>query len=449
MPTRDSVYPTPSNPGVDALHYGLRLRWAPATHRLHGTEVLTFRAARTTRTVRLALGPTMHVRAAKLDGHRVRATHPEATLVIDHAVRKGSHHTLRLQYAGMPPKAPPLRAQRDALGIYHTSSGDAFTNDEPVGAHHWYAVNDQPSDKAFYDFRLSVPAPRVGVANGRMVSRKRIGHQVVTRFHLDAPAASYLTTVEFGRYRMTRMKPVHGVPITLWTPAGEKRALTRGKYLPTALRQVEKRLGPYPFGSLSVIIVKGYDSGMENQTLITLGDTDYDTSNETLVHEVAHQWYGDLVTPRDWRDVWMNEGMATYLGYDWVAQHNAMDLSAVLSHEVFRARMGWDFYGPPGKYHRGDFAADNAYFPPALMWDQLRHKVGSTAFWSMVRAWPAVHAGGNASRAEYLGWVEKRLGRRLSSFFHAWLMGTQMPAVKRVNGRGVLAPRVVEQRNWL
>ncbi len=436
-------------PGVDAWHYGLSLRWAPAQHRLHGDETLTFRAARGTRVVRLALGGRMRVSSAQLDGRPVRVSHAKQVLVVHHAVRAGSMHALRIRYAGTLPQAPPLALQRNAVGMYRTRTGDVFTNDEPVGAFHWYAVNDQPSDKAFYDFRLSVPAPQVGVANGRLVARHRVRGQEITRFHLDAPASSYLTTVEFGRYRQTRRPAVHGVPVTLWTPRGDRRALHRARYLPAALRWVERRLGAYPFGSLSVIVVKGYDSGMENQTLVTVGDTAYDTAKDTLVHEVAHQWYGDLVTPRDWRDVWMNEGMATLLQYDWLGQRHHTTLTDVLGQEVPRAQAGWDAFGPPGDYDRYVFAADNVYFPPALMWDQLRRHVGGQAFWSMVRDWPglATHAGGNATRSAYLSWIRSRLDVP-PHFFHDWLLGRHMPAVPGVDGRRTV-PRAVVQRNWL
>lgn len=290
-------------------------------------------------------------------------------------------------------------------------------------------MNDQPSDKAYYDFTLSVPAPRVGIANGELVSRHRRGRRVLTRFHLDKPASSYLTTVEFGRYRLTRLHPVAGTPLVTWTPRGDATAKRKAAYLSTALRWVERRLGPFPFASLSLVFVKGYVSGMENQTLITMGDDRYDTARVNLVHEVVHQWYGDTVTPADWRDVWMNEGMAMYLQDIWQAHslHQPLEQNMAMSgpdEAYFRA-----VYGPPGNYHPSVFAAPNIYLSPALMWDQLRRRVGDGAFWSMVRAWPGVHRYGNATRSEYLGWIEHRLHQRLGGFFHAWLMGKTTPPI--------------------
>ncbi|MGH3411970.1 MAG: M1 family metallopeptidase [Marmoricola sp.] len=427
-PVRDSVYPGPSHPGVDALHYLLRLRWRPGLLRLSGDETLRFRATRQAPDVPLALAARLHVRSVRLDGRHVPHSHHGRTLLVHHRVRRGSVHTLRIRYAGHAPRALPLARQRNAVGLFHTRHGrDVFTNDEPVGAYTWYAVNDQPSDKAYYDFRLRVPAPRVGVANGRLVSRHRKGGDVLTRFHLDEPAASYLTTVEFGRYSMTRAGRVHGTPVTLWTPRGDRHARRSARYLTRALAFVERRLGSYPFATLSLVVVRGYDSGMENQTLITVGDTGYDTSRDTLVHETVHQWYGDTVTPRDWRDVWMNEGMATYLQFVWESKAYHWPLKLLLRSYVAEEKEDRSEYGPPGDYDPSVFAAGNVYYGPALMWQELREKVGSKPFWSMVRAWPGVHRYHNAGRTTYLRWVQHRLHRDLGPFFHAWLTGRRSP----------------------
>ena len=427
-PVRDSVYPAPSHPAVDALHYRLRLDWQPARHRLLGDETLTFRAADRVPTVRLALAHRVQVSSVRLDGRRADQDHPGGVLVVRHGAQRGSVHVLRIRYATAPRAAEPLFAQRNATGVFRTPAGDIFTNDEPVGASTWYAVNDQPSDKALYDFELRVPAPRVGVANGRLVSRERVGDAVVTRFHLDRPAASYLVTAEFGRYRVTRLRPLHGVPLTVWTPRHRPGLLHASRFLRRALAFDERHLGAYPFATLSVIVVPGYANGMENQALVTLGAVDGLVSPETLVHEIAHQWYGDTVTPRDWRDVWMNEGMATYLQDAWDARTYHVGLTKLLRwSRVPEERKARRDYGPPANYDPSVFAAPNVYFGPELMWQELREKVGSRPFWSMVRAWPGVHRYHNAGRVQYTRWIEHRLHRDLGGFFHAWLLGRASP----------------------
>ena len=123
----------------------------------------------------------------------------------------------------------------------------------------------------------------------------------------------------------TEDKSDSGVPLTYWTPRGDTASLEAVKRTPEALAWNEKRLGKYPFESLGILVVES-ESGMETQTMITLGDTDYTTSPEVLVHEITHQWYGDLVTPTDWKDVWMNEGMTMYLQGQYEADSSGTDI---------------------------------------------------------------------------------------------------------------------------
>lgn len=427
----DSVYPRHSMPDVDALHYDLQLQWAPRRDRLRSHEDLRFRAARTVRAVHLALGPRMHVSSARLDGHPVQYTHHGALLALRRGVAAGTLHRLVLSYGGRLPQAPPIWGQRNAVGMFHMRHR-VYTNDEPVGAFTWYAVDDQPSDKAYYDFRLSVPSRQIGVANGRLTSERHVRGETLTRFHLDRPSAAYLITAEFGRYRRTPAGTVAGTPVTVWTPSGQHDGPRMARHFHAAVVWAHHLLGRFPFRTLSLIVVHGYGDGMENQTLVTMGD--HTAQEVNLVHEVVHQWYGDEVTPRDWRDVWMNEGMAMYAQDLWTAGHGGGSLRKVMAASVQPEREFRAQFGPPGNYDPSVFAAGNIYFGPALMWDQLRKKVGGTAFWSMVRAWPAVHAYGNADRADYLGWVQHRLdpqGRmHLPAFFHAWLMDKKTPPLQ-------------------
>src|SRR5690606_35782313 len=140
----------------------------------------------------------------------------------------------------------------------------------------------------------------------------------VTDFRLGSPASSYLVTIAIDDYEMTRDKTADGLPLTYWTPRGDRRSLEALRYTPEAVAWVEERLGPFPFDRLRSVVVPS-ESAMETQTLITYGNTSYALSRSTIVHEVAHHWYGDIVSPTDWRDVWMNEGMTTYLELLWEA----------------------------------------------------------------------------------------------------------------------------------
>lgn len=427
-PVEDSLYPDVGDPGVDALHYDLTLDWDPATSVLTGAEVLTFRAAETAEEFRLDLDAPLEVGDVTLDGEPVEVDHDGKDLVVHAPVEEDGRYELALSYAGtpVPADAPTTRSDFDTIGWTITDSGETWTMQEPYGAYTWYAVNDQPSDKALYDFTVTVPAPWTGVANGELVSRTEEGGVTETRWHLAEPAASYLVTLATGEFTMTEDASASGVPLTYWTPADEPRYVDALREAAPGLDWLEDLLGPYPFDTLGIVVVDS-ESGMETQTMITLGDTDYSTSPEVLVHEMAHHWYGDQVTPRDWRDVWMNEGMAMYLQGVWAAEDQGIDVTEVMDYWADLEKEYRAASGPPGAFDPAEFGESNVYYGPALMWQELRERIGDDAFWDVVRAWPAERDNANADREDYLAWIEDRTGEELTDLFDAWLLGETTP----------------------
>lgn len=427
-PVEDPLYPAVGDPGVDALHYDLTLDWDPEASVLTGDEVLTFRATETAEQFQLDLGEPLEVGEVTLDGEPVEVDHTGKDLVVLAPVEADARYELALSYAGTPEpaEAPTTRSDFSTIGWTITPEGETWTMQEPYGAYTWYAVNDQPSDKALYDFTVTVPSPWVGVANGELVSRTEEGGVTETQWHLAEPAASYLVTLATGELTMTGDVSSSGVPITYWTPADQPRFIDTLREAPAGMDWLEEHLGPYPYDTLGLVVVDS-DSAMETQTMITLGDTEYATSPDVLVHEMAHHWYGDQVTPRDWRDLWMNEGMAMYLQGAWSADDQGIDVTEVMDFWADFEREYRAQSGPPGDFDPAEFGESNVYYGPALMWQEVRERLGDEAFWEMVRAWPATRDNGNADRDEYLAWIEDTTGEELTDLFDAWLLGETTP----------------------
>jgi aminopeptidase N len=428
-PAEDTVYPDVGDPGVDALHYDLDLSW-DATHSiLLGTETLLFRAALTGAHVQLDLAHQLTVEHVWLDGRSVPFQHVSKDLVVDAAVTAGDRHTLQLTYAGVPEpvKAPTDRPDFSTTGWTTGADGSVWTMQEPYGAYSWYAVNDQPSDKAFYDFTIHAPSPMVGVANGQLRSRTTSGRLTTTRWRLPEPAASYLITIAIGRYTETKDTGPHGLPITYWTPAGRSGLIRKVRYAPRAIAYLENKLGRYPFPTLGVLLVNS-NSAMETQSMVTMGINHYSLSRDTLVHELAHQWYGDEVTPDDWSDLWMSEGMALYLAeLNWTADHGPRTQRPILTAWAGAAPQMRAADGPPAAYRPDTFAEGNAYYIPALMWDTIRQRVGDQEFWRLVRAWPRSHRFQSEGRNDLIAWWSKKSGQDLAPLFHRWLLGSTEP----------------------
>ncbi|MGI9156800.1 MAG: M1 family metallopeptidase [Marmoricola sp.] len=430
-PLEDSVYPGVGDPTVDALHYGLDLHWNRTSKRLTATASIRFRVARAApKGFPLDFDRRLRTSHVTLDGADIsrHTTHRGEQLLVGAPVT-GGLHTLRVSYAGVPGpvEAPTGRADIPGVGWTTLRNGQVRVMQEPYGAFTWYPVNDQPSDKAFYDITVHAPGTWVGVSNGKLVSRHSTGGSTVTSWHLERPASSYLVTVAIGPYHRYRDTGPDQVPITYWVRDADKKVLRVLRKAPAAVGYLEKRLGKAPFRRMGFLLVP-QASGMETQDMITLGIDNMRADNgETVVHELAHQWYGDAVTPRDWRDVWMSEGMAMYVEAEWTVDQHIDRWSDWTSQWRSSDQQLRDAYGPPGAYHKDQFAQGNVYYPPALMWRTLRARLGAPMFERLRRGWVQQHLYTNQDRDELADWWSARSGQDLRAFFTTWLMSETTP----------------------
>ena len=425
----DSVYPQYGDPLVDALHYHLDIDWFPDEAHLSAVETLTFRATAAADTVPLDLDDALTVDSLTVDGTDVGFRHDGTALVIDHRVEADEQYQVELAYSGTPEAAPAPTERPDfaeGVGWHVTPDRETWTIQEPHGAFTWYAVNDQPADKALYDFTLTVPEPWTGVANGELTETTEEDGLRTTSWHLAEPAASYLVTVAFADYAVTELESSSGVPITIWTPSDDPAAIGETEYAPAGMAWLEEHLGPYPFDTFGILIYDG-SSGMETQTMVTLGNTPYSTSRAVVVHELAHHWYGDSVTPADWSDVWMNEGMAMYLQGMWEAEDEGITVDQKMDDWAELESLERAYAGPPADFDPSNFGAGNIYYGPALMWHELRELLGDERFFEVVRGWPEEQENGTADRDEYWAWIEQTTGEELTSFFEDWLLGRKTP----------------------
>lgn len=435
-PVEDSYYPDKGDPTVDALDYDLDLTWLRRSRELRGVATIRLRAARTDDALRLDLSRRLRVRAVHVDGARTSFTHTGNHLVVAAPVEVDGRHTVRVAYRGRPrPAAGP--ASRDdvaRVGMRVTADGQLWTMQEPFGAFTWYPVNDHPSDKARYDVRVSAPGRWVGVSNGRLTHRRTTGGRTVTRWRAAAPMPSYLVTLAVGPYRHHRQEGPHGLPLSYWVPRDRPALLKPLRTTPAAVRWLERRLGRYPYRQFGIVVTPS-GSAMETQTMVTFGARNFALGRfhvrSVVVHELAHHWWGDAVTPDEWRDLWMNEGMATYLHARWEDAHSDQAFKSwrrVVRDWARLDQLYRELYGPPGAFKRGEFASANVYFSVALMWDRLRRRLGDETFERLVRRWPQTRLHSNATRAELIAWWEARSGQTLEPFFDRWLDSPDSPA---------------------
>jgi aminopeptidase N len=166
---------------------------------------------------------------------------------------------------------------------------------------------------------------------------------------------------------------------------------------------------------------------METQTMVTLGNNAYVLSPQTIAHELVHQWYGDQVSPSDWRDVWLNEGMTMLMQWIYQDEHEIQPLRDSVRNARFADQGLRDDYGPPGDYDPRQFGGSNIYTTPALMWNELRVELGDDEFYRIATSWLAAHDNTSVTREQIFTHWEKETGRELSAFFDAWITGPRTP----------------------
>ncbi|MFF2526530.1 M1 family metallopeptidase [Streptomyces liangshanensis] len=418
----DPYFPGLGNGGYDVSHYGLTLDYAPAGRHLDGTAVITARATQDLTSFHLDLAG-MDVASVTVDGRRARVGRAGTELVVRPREELGRGATFRtvVRYSGVPRRVTdPDGSAEGWLG----SGPRVVALGEPTGSMVWFPGNHHPSDKASYDIDITVPAGTEAVSNGELVSRRTSGGRTTFRWRTAEPMASYLATLAIGPYRVHEVKG----PLPLYTavdPAAGRDGADLVAALPGILAWEEKAFGPYPFSSAGVIIGRKADAGyaLETQNRPFLpGPTDVGT----LVHELAHQWFGDSVTPESWRDMWLNEGFATYTEWLWAADHGGVPVAESFA-EAYDDEENWAF-PPADPPTAADISEPPVYGRGAMVLQRVRDAVGDATFFRIVRGWARTHRHGNASTADFTAYVEKESGGRdLSGIWDGWLYGDGKP----------------------
>jgi aminopeptidase N len=416
----DPYFPRAGNGGYDVSHYVLALRYAPSRNRLKA--VATIEAEATERLSRFDLDLRgMRVRSVRVDGQRAEVHRRGQELRVGprHPLREGQAFKVRVRYRGRP--HPVIDPDGAADGWMPTDDG-AFVAGEPQGAPTWFPCNDHPSDKATYDFRVTVPRGRAAIANGRLVRLTRRGRHKVFVWSEDAPMATYLATVTIGRFRISR-STVGAVRSLVAVDPRESGAARRVlKKLPAMLNLYSRRFGDYPFGQTGAIVDRAPSVGyaLETQTR-PLFDTAPDQA--TLAHELSHQWFGDAVTPARWRDIWLNEGFATWAEWYWDQHVGGPRTEARFDSLYATDRDDTRFWNPPPADPGGpeNLFDGTIYDRGGMALEALRQRVGNATFFRILGDWVSGHRYGNGTTKQFIQLVEEQGGAEAGGFLRPWL----------------------------
>jgi aminopeptidase N len=427
----DPYYPLLGNGGYDALHYTLDLDLDIAEGSIRtATAAIDAVATQDLSSFNFDYrGP--QIDAITVDGAAATWTRNAGELTITPArpIANGAAFQTQVRYHGKPDVDLNDRFER---GWWAT--GDSiFTVGEPSGSDVWYPVNGHPRDKATYTLNITVPEPYEVVANGQQTAvafaSGAAGNPSTMTYTWEnrEPTASYLVTFHAADLNVTKTKGPDGITLIDAFPANLPESDSRlFEYVPDIVRLFTRLFGPYPYPSLgnTVFADTNFDAAMETQTMI--GYDESAVSERTIAHEIAHQWFGDSVTPARWQDIWLNEGFARYAEILWAesahgeeARDAALHRQMALLATVSRTPDGHGvLIGDPGPDH---LFTEAVYAGGALLLDDLRHRIGDDNFFRLLHEWAARHRFGNVTTPDFVALAEEISGQNLDAFFVAWL----------------------------
>ena len=409
----DPFFPLAGNGGYDVSHYSLDLSYEPQTNQLSGTATITATATQNLSRFDLDL---RGFNIARLDvaGRPATFTRDGQELIITPrlGIRAGTSFSVVVGYSGTPSVVTDPDGSIE--GWVPTDDG-AFVVGEPQGSPAWYPANDNPRDKATYDFSVSVPEGLTVMANGVLISHETSGGRTTWVWSETDPMAPYLSTATLGRFDLT-ISTAGGVPsyVAVDPQLSSGNVLRK---LPEIVDFYVSIYGDYPFNAVGSIVdsarVVGYS--LETQTKPVY---DRMPDEATVAHELSHMWYGDSVTLTEWPDIWLHEGFATWSEWIWSEHSGNSSAHQLFEHYYNTPAHDIRFWTPPpGDPGAPSFLFNGTiYIRGGMTLQALREKVGDMAFFQIMRRWAADNRYGNVTtRAVHrsLGAAERHRPRQL------------------------------------
>jgi aminopeptidase N len=431
----DPYLPLAGNGGYDVRHYTIRTHYQPGSRALSGRTTVTLVPKTRLRAFNLDL--VLRASAVKVGRQRARfhQTRHELTVRPRTPLHRGERARVTVTYAGKPIS----RSFGGETPFEKTRTG-AIAVGEPQIAAWWFPSNDHPRDKATYAINLTVPRGYEAISNGALVRQRDTRHMSSWQWRMSRPMATYLAFAAFGQYDVERGRAggrrfVYAFEKGLGAQAAPARRGVR--MTPTMVRWLSSLFGAYPYRQIGGVVPNvrlGY--ALENQTRPVYGRDMFALgADPTLIaHEIAHQWFGDRVSVRGWRDIWLNEGFATYA--EWLWRHHTGGPPPRreflnIYHAFEPSSSFWKLpIGDPGRRRMFDEAV---YQRGAMTLQALRNRVGARDFFRIARRWahrnPGVGDTGDLKRL-----AERICGEQLDGLFRAWLYSGHKPAPTKANG---------------
>ncbi|MFV0459733.1 MAG: M1 family metallopeptidase [Actinomycetales bacterium] len=427
----DPYLPEHGSDDYAVSRYELDLDYKVGTNRLEGKARLHASAQVDFSRLDLDLAGTLRVSKIRVNGESpARYSHRSGRLRVQlrEQLRAGSAITVEVGYSGSP---RPIHGRWDDVGFEELSDG-ALVAGQPNGAPSWFPCNDHPRNKARFAIAITTESGYRVVANGVPLAQRQQASRVRWEYESAEPMATYLATLQIGRYDERDLGVASGVPLRAYLPAR-----LHGDFDVAFARQAQmmqaftEMFGPYPFARYSVVVTDDpLEIPLEAQSLSVFGANHLDGTHERLIaHELAHQWFGNSVTVAAWEHIWLHEGFACYAEWLW-SQSAGGPSAGELAQQYWTAlsQAPQDLrLADPGPDLMFD---DRVYKRGALTLHALRLHVGDSVFFSLLRDWCARNQYGVVTTQDFID-LASRHDSSTRGLWRSWLYELGLPAMPR------------------
>lgn len=429
----------PKNPNIDVINYIFRLDLSDTTDEIVGEATVDVRfLVDGIQEVRLDLtnaskdlsGKGMNVSRVTGDGKAVEYRHENNALIVRllTASKANQREKFTIFYKGIP---------ATGLKIANNKYGDRtfFSDNWPDKGRNWLPTVDHPSDKAMCEFIVTAPNHYQVVSNGLKIEETDLpGNRRVTHWKQSVPIASWLYVLGVARFAVQYVDEFEGKSIQTWVYHQDRDA---GFYdfdvvTKKALAFYSDAVGPFPYEKLANIQSNSVSGGMEAASAIlysensVVGDRNVRWRN-VVIHEIAHQWFGNSVTEKDWDEIWLSEGFATYFTLLFIEHQYGRDefveglRSSKKSVDAFYLKNPNYRLVHDNLKDMKDVTTSQIYQKGSWTLHMLRGVVGTENFWKGIRAYYRQYRDSHATVADFRRVMEEVSGKDLSGFFEQWL----------------------------